>query len=79
MLRVHSLDVAHTLYGPLLQRMAPEGIGRVGGVDDDSALVQYLDDAVNVTACVVLLVEFQYHGIVCLSYIQNSLQKYIIS
>ena len=50
MLGVHPLDVTYALYGSLLQRMTPEGVGRVGGVDDDSAIVQYLDDAVNVAA-----------------------------
>ena len=43
--------------------MATECISRIGGVDDDSAIVQYLDDTVNVAASVVLFVEFQYHGI----------------
>ena len=50
MLGVHPLDVTYALYGSLLQRMTPEGVGRVCGVDDDSAIVQYLDDAVNVAA-----------------------------
>ena len=59
MLGIKPLDVAHTFDGPFLQGMAAKGIGGVGGVDDDSAIVQDVDNAVNVTARIVLFVEFQ--------------------
>lgn len=56
---VESLDFAHALNGPFLQGMAAKGIGGVGGVDDDSAIIQDVDYAVDIAARVVLCVEFQ--------------------
>ena len=58
-LGVDTFYLTHALYGTLLQGMAAKGVGGVGGVDDDTALIQYVDDAVDVAARVVLFVELQ--------------------
>ena len=58
-LGVEPFYLAYALDGPLFQGMASKGIGGVGGVDDDTTLVQYVDDSVDVAARVVLFVEFQ--------------------
>ena len=66
MLGVESLNLTYALDGSLLQGMAAKGVGGVGGVDDDPAIVQYLDYAVDVAVRIVLFVEFEYHDMLIL-------------
>jgi hypothetical protein len=58
-LGVETLDLAHSFDGTLLEGVAAKGVGGVGGIDDDAATVEYVDYAVEISARVVLFVEFQ--------------------
>ena len=61
LLRVDALQAADALDGAFLQAVAADGILAVGGIDEETAVVQQVDDALQVGGVVVLVVEFQQH------------------
>ena len=58
---VDTLELADAFNGTLLQRMATDGIHRVGGTHQQRAIVQQLDDFGYIARRIVLFVEFLEH------------------
>ena len=54
--RVDAFDAADLFDGPLLQSVAADGIAGVGGVDDNPAVVQYVNNPLQIQRVVVFVV-----------------------
>ena len=60
-LRIHALDLADTLYGTLLEGVAAQGIGGIGGIDYHASSVQDVQYAVYVALAGILLIQSYQH------------------
>ena len=58
LLRVDAFEAANAFDGAFFQSVATDGVFRVGGIDEQTAVVQQVDNVLQVVGIVVLVVKF---------------------
>ncbi|EGF56840.1 conserved domain protein [Bacteroides fluxus YIT 12057] len=62
LLRIDVLQPADAFDGAFLQSVAADGIHGIGGIDDDSSVIQDIDYPLQVGGIVIFFIKFQKHG-----------------
>ena len=60
--RVYFFQFADAFNWPFFQGVASDGIHCIGGIDDDSSVVENVYNALDIIGVVVFVIEFEYHG-----------------